>query len=590
MTWSGNISSSQLRELFVKFFMEKGHQLVSHSSLVPADPSVLFTTAGMQQFKSHYLSPKEAPSRRVVTVQPSFRTTDIEEVGDKTHLTLFEMLGNFSFGYEGGDKNRLEESQAEADSNEPYFKKDAIVWAWEFLTGQDWLAIPYERVSASFFRGDETLPKDQSSRDILEFIGGCDRITPAGKEENFWGPTGLEGPCGPTVEFYVDGVEIWNLVFNEYYFKDNKYTKLDYWGVDTGAGLERLLVVLNGYEDVYNTDVLKPLIDLAAREGVSQRSHQRILADHAKAAVFALADGVVPSNKEAGYVVRQLLRRAMVAAGKGNEQLLKPVAKEVQSIYQKPYPHLGRVDLGVFDQEIVKWQSVEAVGEKYLNKYIERGIKKISGKEAFDIFQSHGFPVELLSEMAKKRKIEVDQRGFWLELEKHHKVSRVGAHKKFKGGLSSRSAIETRYHTATHLLHRALLDVLGEHSFQRGSNITAERLRFDFAHPHAATPAELAQIEEIVNQKISAGLPVTHKHMTPAEATSAGALGLFNERYGQEVIVYAIGQWSKEHTPYSLEICGGPHVDNTAQIGKLKIVKEEAVSAGVRRIRAVIGK
>ncbi len=575
MTWSGNISSNKLRELFIRFFESRGHQLVSHSTLVPSDPSVLFTTAGMQQFKSHYLNPEKAPHRRVVTIQPSFRTTDIDEVGDNTHLTLFEMLGNFSFGYG-------------ADNKEAYFKEDAIKWAWEFLTGQDWLGIPYERVSATYFKGDNIIPRDSVSRDVLDFIGGCDKIIPATREDNFWGPTGMEGPCGPTVEFYVDGVEVWNLVFNEYYFKNNKFTKLTYGGVDTGAGLERLVAVLGHLDNVYETDVFKPLVDAIEKAGVRNRAKQRIVADHVKAAVFALADGITPSNKEAGYVVRRLIRRAMVAAGDGHEQLLNETARQVMVIYGGYYSHLKAVDIGILEREIVKWRPIKLTGEKYLNKIAGRGISKVSGQEAFDLYQSHGFPIELTEEMARERKLEVDVAGFWHALEEHQKKSRAGASKKFKGGLEGQSEIEVRYHTATHLLHRALQDVLGEHSFQRGSNITKERLRFDFAHPHAVTKDELAQIEEIVNQKICDALLVTHKHLSPSEATAAGAIGLFNEKYGNEVIVYAIGPWSEESAPYSLEICGGPHVDNTAEIGRFKIIKEESVSAGIRRIRATI--
>lgn len=576
MIWSGDISSNELRELFVRFFELKGHQLVSHSSLAPSDPSVLFTTAGMQQFKGHYLNPENAPHHRVVTVQPSFRTTDIDEVGDKTHLTLFEMLGNFSFGYEN------------ADNKGAYFKEDAIKWAWEFLTGQDWLGIPYERVSATYLKGDDVIPRDNVSREILDFIGGCDKIIPASREDNFWGPTGLEGPCGPTVEFFVDGVEVWNLVFNEYYFKNNKYSRLAYGGVDTGAGLERLLVVLNRLDNVYQTDVFKPLIEIISQAGIVEEKKQRIIADHMKAAVFALADGITPSNKEAGYVVRRLIRRAMVAAGDGKEKLLQDTARQVVATYGSYYAHLKAADLDILKQEIVKWRPIKIVGEKYLNKLEKSGIRKINGKEAFDLYQSRGFPIELTTELACERKMTVDTAGFWRELEAHQKKSRAGAAKKFKGGLEGQSEKEVRYHTATHLLHRALQDVLGEHSFQRGSNITAERMRFDFAHPHAVTSEELAQIEEIVNQKISEALPVTHKHMSPSEASAAGAIGLFNEKYGNEVIVYAIGLWAKDNTPYSLEICGGPHVDNTAEIGKFKIIKEESVSAGVRRIRATI--
>jgi alanyl-tRNA synthetase len=575
MPLSNNISSQELRELFIKFFKEKGHRLVSPSSLAPDDPSVLFTTAGMQQFKGFYLKPEKAPSPRIVTIQPSFRTTDIEEVGDRTHLTLFEMLGNFSFGY-----------TAASDNEQAYFKEQAIKWAWEFLTSRQWLGIPYERISATYFHGDQHISKDEASKAVLEFIGGCSKITPSTREDNFWGPTGFEGPCGPTVEFYVDDIEVWNLVFNEYYFKNNCYTKLKYCGVDTGAGLERFLVVLNNHRDVYDTDLFKPLVDIAASKLDSPRN-QRLVTDHIKATIFALADGIMPTNKEAGYVVRRLIRRSLIATNK-NYTLLHQIAKKVIEIYDHQYPHLHNADLSILDSEIEKWRPIELAGEKHINRLKEKGVKRISGVEAFDLYQSHGFPIDLTNELALERHIAVDESGFWEEFEKHQKISRGGSRQKFKGGLGGHSSVEIRYHTAAHLLHRILQEVVGEHAFQRGVNITPERLRFDFAHPHPLSEAEIAQVEALVNQKISEKLPVTHKHMSLSEAMKTGAVGLFNNKYGDKVSVYAIGQWSEEHIPFSLEICGGPHVDNTFEIGQFKIIKEESVSAGTRRIRATI--
>ncbi len=523
--------SKELRKKFIEFYEKKGHKLMPSSSLVPEnDPSVLFNSAGMQQFKGYYLKPELAPAPRVVTIQPCFRTSDIDEVGDESHLTLFEMVGNFSFGYNYNSENNGS-LQRGGDSG-AYFKKETIEWAWEFLTNPEWLGLDKTKFVGTYFEGTDALPADEDSKKILETLDGLEKIEAQNQDENFWGPTGLEGPCGPTVEFHYDGLEVWNLVFNEYYFSENNYKEIENKGVDTGAGLERLLVVVNSMSNVYETDIFEPLIGTVREYGIDDPRSQRVIADHVKAAVFAIADGVLPSNKDAGYVVRRLVRGAMVAIGDQSRELIGALVEKIVSIYADSYPHLKEADFSSINSEIDKWEPIKKNGIKQLDKWSAES-KNISGKMAFDLYQSHGFPIELTSELAKERSINVDEKGFWQELERHKEVSRAGLEKKFKGGLAGHSEIETRYHTATHLLLQALRDVLGEKVFQRGANINTERLRFDFSHSEALTDEQKAQVEAIVNEKISEQLPVMCEEMTQAEAEAKGAVGTFREKYGE---------------------------------------------------------
>ncbi len=560
------MQSKELREKFIKFFVERGHKLMPPSSLIPEnDPSVLFTTAGMQQFKRFYTNPKEAPAKNVVTCQPCLRTSDIDLVGDETHLTFFEMLGNFSFG--------------------GYFKKEAIEWAYEFLAKV--LNIDSDRMMCSIFSGDEKNPRDDESAEILADMSV--KYEEHDRYDNFWGPTGSEGPCGPTVEFYVDGVEVWNLVFNEYYKNsDGSYKKLETLGIDTGMGLERMLVVVNKAENVFHTDIFdlehKKLHELLTTENPVA---ERIILDHIKASCFVLNNKVLPSNKDRGYIVRRLIRRAIVKAKKiGIEQnftdkLLEPI--------NKTYQNYG-IEVEVITNELKK-------EEEKFRKVLSQGIKEfnkiknnLDGEKAFNLYQSYGFPIEITEEMAKEAGIKIDEKEFEKAFNQHQEISRAGV-SGFKSGLVGETEITTRMHTANHLLLKALQEVLGPDVHQRGSNINEERIRFDFSYPKPMTEEEVKKTENIVNEKIAEDLPVVKKETTVEEAKKLGAEAQFLNKYSMydKLTMYSIGDPSTgSGQAYSNELCGGPHVKSTGGIGKFKIIKEESSSAGVRRIRAVL--
>ncbi|MCL5406992.1 MAG: alanine--tRNA ligase [Patescibacteria group bacterium] len=551
------MDSKTLRQKFIQFFVERGHKQVPSASLIPEDQSVLFTTAGMQQFKKFYTSPEAAPAKNVVTVQPCFRTSDIEEVGDNTHLTFFEMLGNFSFG--------------------GYFKKETIEMGYEFLTKE--LEIDPKRIYCSVFKGDEINPRDEESVEILEKMGLT--YKEHSREDNFWGPTGEEGPCGPTVEFYVDNIEIWNLVFNEYYKeKSGKYRNLETKGVDTGMGLERMLVVVNKAENVFHTDLFdlphKKLHQFLKKE---DSFDERIILDHIKAAVFAINDDVRPSNKDRGYIVRRLIRRAIV---KGNqigivENFIKKIAEEVFETYKGIYQ---------FDQKMIQ-DELEKEETKFRNtlsnglKEFEKQKQNLTGEIAFNLYQTYGFPWEMTAELAEENKINVDRKDFEKAFEKHQELSRTASAGMFKGGLADGGEMETKYHTATHLLLASLRQVLGPDVYQKGSNITAERLRFDFNWPEKLTDEQIKKVEDLVNVQIKKDLPVQMQEMTLEEAKESGAMGVFENKYGDKVKVYSIGDFSQE-------LCGGPHVKSTGELGHFKITKEESSSAGIRRIKAIL--
>lgn len=575
------MDSRKIREKFINFFKDKGHKIAPSSSLIPDDPSVLLTTAGMQQFKPYYLGEKSPYGDRVATIQRCFRTSDIEEVGDESHLTFFEMLGNFSF-------------------NNNYFKKDIIGWAYEFLTKE--LKISENRIYATVFEGDEDTPFDQESYDTLKALGlGDDEIKKSGRKDNFWGPTGAEGPCGPTVEFYIDGLEVWNLVFNEYFrSKDGGLKQLEKKGVDTGMGLERLAKVMQEVETVFETDLFFPVIkktqELSEECMVPETLHKKyvgIVADHMRGSVFLIGDGVLPSNIERGYILRRLLRRAIRYAKllELPENWHAEIVKIIIENYKEYYPELGRKE-----NEIIK--AIKEENEKF-GKTLDRGLRelekldKIDAEKAFNIFQTYGFPLEMIKEELDKRKLFIDEKDFQEEFRRHQEKSRAGLEKKFGGhGLimdtgelkaGSEEEIEkaTRLHTATHLLHQALRMVLGGKVRQMGSDINAERLRFDFTHDKKITPEELQKIENIVNEKIAENLEVKMEEMPYKKATESGALAFFRGKYPEVVRVYSAGVFSKE-------VCGGPHASRTGELGKFKIKKEESSSAGVRRIRAIL--
>jgi len=626
------MNQNHLREAFLKFFEEKGHKRLPSSSLLPEnDPSVLFTTAGMQQFKRYYLFPDEAPSSRVVTCQKCVRTGDIDEVGDKSHLTFFEMLGNFSFGYKSDARGQKPDSR-------PYYKEDAINWAWEFLTEE--LKIDKSRIYATYFKDEaDDVPEDIESLEILKKIEGLQEIRAQGFEDNFWS-LGTDGsPGGPTVEFYVlspealakgnvDGVEVWNLVFNEFVMKSGTYEPSDLKGVDTGMGLERLAAVMQGKSDVYQTDAFAPIIlELEKISGKKYEENQkefRIITDHIRSAVFLAAEDIYPGNVQQGYVLRKLIRRSMrVGREIGITSTLIPLAYIVIKFMGNIYPelregpeisyfrddvetktHSGELLLNKFSDEEEKFAKTIEGGLKtfdaFLNKHIElnkdNGLYRpvVGGEFAFDMFQTFGFPLELTLEEFRNRGIQyIDpevNRSFSEKMKAHQEKSRTASAGMFKGGLADNKIETTRLHTAAHLLLAALRHELGGEIEQKGSNITEERLRFDFNYPEKLTDEQIKKIEDLVNLKIEEALPVAMQELSLEEAKNSGATGSFHERYGDVVKIFIIGPASSTSSgpPFSREICGGPHVKNTSELSHFEIIKEESSSAGVRRIKAVL--
>ncbi|NCN52901.1 alanine--tRNA ligase [Candidatus Wolfebacteria bacterium] len=572
------MKSNELRKKFIEYFEKNGHKAVPSSSLIPDDPSVLLTTAGMQQFKPYYVDKADAmkdfSSKNTTTVQKCFRTSDIDEVGDKTHLTFFEMLGNFSFG--------------------GYFKREAISWAYDFIINE--LGISRDRVTVTIFSGDDSLPMDDDSYKIWhEEIGlPKEKISKQGREDNFWGPTGIDGPCGPTTEIYVDGVEVWNLVFNEYFYtKDGRLEKLASPGIDTGMGLERLAVMLQGVPDVFETDLFHLLVS-QIREVTNNLDEKvvRVLADHLRASIFLVADGLRPSNKEAGYILRRLLRRVLVYQIKYDihAELFTLAVDIIKKEYGDWYPEVTK-DKEIYDvliEEKTKFEKALALGIKELEKY-----NAITAQDAFKIYESFGLPFELLQELVPSKMMGVKKEGFDKEFERHREISRAGIERKFgghgllldtgelKAGNEKELKIVTRLHTATHMLQQALRIVLGDSVQQKGSDINAERLRFDFSFDRKLTEEELKKVENLVNEQIQKDLKVTAEEMPIEAAKKSGALFFFKEKYPEVVKVYSVGDFSKE-------LCGGPHVEHTAIIGEFKIKKQESVGAGTKRIRAVV--
>ena len=593
------MKANELRKKFLAFFEEKGHAVIPSASLIPEnDPTVLFTTAGMHPLVPYLLGAKHPAGKRLTNVQKCIRTGDIDDVGDTTHCTFFEMLGNWSLG--------------------DYFKKKAIAWSWEFLTSDRWLNIPKDRIYISVFEGDENAPRDNESYNYWRSHGvEEDHIFFLPKEHNWWGPAGTTGPCGPDTEMFYDTgkekcspdcditcncgkyVEIWNDVFMEYNkTADGRYEPLNQKNVDTGMGLDRTIAVLQGVDSVYETDLFKDIMkkieDLAEREykeNVDTVRAYRIVADHIRTATFILGDqrGVTPSNVDQGYVLRRLIRRAIrfglqIGIPEGR---ISEIAKVVVNQYSDVYPELAKNEKRIIRElelEEERFQRTIRQGLREFTKVISsinEGSRVIDGKSAFRLYDTFGFPLEFTQELAKENGYEVDVKGFEESFRKHQEVSSTGAAQRFKGGLADHKEETTKLHTATHLLHTALRKLLGDSVEQRGSNITAERLRFDFSFPRKLTKEELDEVERIVNEVIDQDLEVKCEEMTVEEAQKAGAIGLFESKYGEKVKVYSIGDFSKE-------ICGGPHVSRTGELGKFKIKKEGSSSAGVRRIRAVL--
>ncbi|HLC44632.1 MAG: alanine--tRNA ligase [Candidatus Doudnabacteria bacterium RIFCSPHIGHO2_01_FULL_50_11] len=597
------MKAQELRAKYLDFFRKKGHAVIPSASLVPAnDPTVLFTTAGMHPLVPYLLGEEHPAGSRIASVQKCIRTGDIEEVGDDIHLTFFEMLGNWSLG--------------------DYFKEEAIAWSWEFLTAKKYLDIDPRLLSVSCFAGDATMGvgRDDEAAGIWQKLGVLrQRIAFLGVEDNWWGPAGETGPCGPDTEmFYWTGpiqevpetfdpkdgrwVEIWNDVFMQY----NKTTlstfePLSQKNVDTGMGLDRMLAAFNGHRSVYDTELFKPMFDVLGKSQEVMSNDEvrkaRVILDHVRASVFIIADGVEPSNKDRGYVVRRLLRRSMVH-GKLlglKDHWLEALVGKVITIFDSAYPELVENSQKVFavigNEQRQHEQSLETAFTgtlTHVNALVNKSEKVMSGKEAFGLYQTMGIPLELIQEIARSSNIEVDTNGYEAEFEKHQKLSRTASVGKFRGGLADHSDDVIRLHTATHLMNAALRRVLGEHVWQKGSNITKERTRFDFTHSRKLTPDEIKQVESLVNGWIAADLKVKKEIMPLERARSLGAIGVFGEKYPETVSVYSIVD-PKSGDVISREFCGGPHVEHAGVIGKFKITKEEAISAGVRRIKAVVG-
>ncbi len=587
------MKAQDLRELYVEFFKERGHAYIRSASLVPEnDPTVLFTTAGMHPLVPYLLGQRHPEGRRLVNYQKCIRTGDIEEVGNEGHLTFFEMLGNWSIG--------------------DYFKKESITFSYEFLT--EVLNLTHDQLAITAFEGKGNIPKDDETAEIWRSLGiPEDRIFFYGMEENWWGPAGLTGPCGPDTEILFDDgrpecgpdcgpacdcgkyTEIWNNVFMEY-FKDaeGNLTQMENKCVDTGMGLERVLRIMNNKETVFETELFTGIIakieDITGKDYSENPRAFRIIADHVRAATFIMGDGVVPARVGQGYILRRLIRRASrYLSGLGvDDVVMAGICEVIIDEYKGSYPELERSR----DSILTNMESEE----RRFHSTLKRGLRRfdemvaecsegdvLDGAQVFRLFDTFGFPIELTKELAEERGFIVDIEDFDRRFKEHQEASRAGAEGNFKGGLADDSVETTKLHTATHLLHSALRKLVDPDITQRGSNITAKRLRFDFNLGRKVTPEEIKEIEDYINDIIDRDLPVVCEEMAYEEAQKLGALGAFQDKYGERVLVYSIGN-------VSCELCGGPHVESTGELEGFKIKKEESSAAGVRRIRAVVGK
>ncbi len=595
-----SLTANELRKLFIDFFVSKGHVQISGASVIPEnDPTVLFTTAGMHPLVPYLLGQEHPAGNRLTDYQKCIRTGDIDSVGDPHHLTCFEMLGNWSLG--------------------DYFKKEMIPWSYEFLTKV--LEIPAEKLSVTVFEGEEGIPRDTESAELWHSMGiPYERIYFMPREDNWWGPAGETGPCGPDTEMFIDTgrpacgpdckpgcscgkyFEVWNDVLMGYRkTKEGKYVEMERKCIDTGMGIERTIAILQGKKSVYDTEVMQPILKVIGQlAGVNYHDDEekdvsmRIIADHIRTSTFILGDqrGVSPSNVGQGYILRRLIRRAVRHGKKLGIQgsFLAKVAEVVIKLYGEPYPELRDNEQKVYSEltaEEEKFSLTLEKGEKQFEKmtyFLEKqGVKEISGGSAFKLYDTYGFPIELTKELAQEKGFTVDEKGFEEAFAKHQELSRTAEAGQFKSGLGDHSEQTTALHTATHLLHAALRKVLGTHVQQKGSNITPERLRFDFSHAEKMTPEQIKEVEDLVNKAISDDLKVTCETMSPQEAVDKGAVAFFSSKYGEQVTVYTVGNFSKE-------VCAGPHVEHTGDMGHFRILKEESSSAGVRRIKAVLEK
>ena len=578
-----------IRNKYLKFFEKHGHKIIPSAPVIPEnDPSVLFTTAGMHPLVPYLLGEKHPEGTRLTDYQKCVRTVDIDEVGDNRHLTFFEMLGNWSLG--------------------DYFKEESIAMSYEFLTKE--LEIPSEKLSVTCFAGDNDAPRDNVSYECWKKAGIPEnRIYFFGKDDNWW-IAGEEGPCGPDTEMFYDTgkpkcsencnpscgcgkyVEIWNNVFMEYFKdKDGKYTKLKQRNVDTGLGLERMAMLLQGKETPFEIELFEPVMkELEKIQKLDIIQSRRIIAEHLRSSIMIINDGGRPSNVERGYILRRLLRRMTRHLNKLEidlEKLPNLIEISIDSL-KEMYPELlsnKETIKSVIIEEKDKFMKTLKNGEREFEKVVNR-VKSSNKNEietdiVFKLYETYGFPPEMTLELAKEQGLKVNMEDYEKLFKEHQDKSRLGSEAKFKGGLADQSEKSIMYHTATHLLHKALKIVLGDHVNQKGSNITEERLRFDFSHPQKVTKEELDEVEKIVNEQIEKNLKVVCEEMSLEDAKKSGAIGLFENKYGDKVKVYTIGDFSKE-------ICGGPHVTNTGKLGHFKIKKEEASSAGVRRIKAIL--
>ncbi len=578
----------EIRNKYLNFFKEHGHTVIPSAPLIPEnDPSVLFTTAGMQPLVPYLLGEKHPQGTRLTDYQKCVRTNDIDEVGDNRHLTYFEMLGNWSLG--------------------DYFKDESIQMSFDFLTKE--LGIPVEKLSVTCFAGDEDCPRDEVSANAWKRAGiPEERIYFYGKDDNWW-IAGEEGPCGPDTEMFYDTgkpacgpncepccdcgkyVEIWNNVFMEYFKDKNGYSKLKQRNVDTGLGLERMTMLLQGKETPFDTELFAPVMNkLKEIQKADIIESRRIVAEHLRSSMMIISDGGRPSNLDRGYVLRRLIRRMIRHMNKLQidlNELSALIDINVDNL-KEMYPDLEKnreVIKNVIIEEKNKFVKTLSHGEREFEKEIaklkEKNIDTIPGTVVFRLYDTYGFPPEVTKELAEENGFKVDLKEFEKLFKEHQEKSRQGAEHKFKGGLADQNEKTIAYHTATHLLHEALREVLGEHVKQSGSNITEERLRFDFTHPQKMTKEEIQKVEDLVNEQIKRDLQVKCEEMSYEDAKNSGAIGLFTDKYGDKVKVYTIGDFSKE-------ICGGPHVTHTGDMGTFKIKKEESSSSGVRRIKAVL--
>ena len=579
----------EIRKKYLNFFKNHGHAVIPSAPLIPEnDSSVLFTTAGMQPLVPYLLGEPHPQGKRLTDYQKCVRTNDIEEVGDNRHLTYFEMLGNWSLG--------------------DYFKEESIQMSYDFLTQE--LQIPAEKISVTCFAGDEDCARDEVTAECWKKAGiPEERIYYFGKDDNWW-IAGETGPCGPDTEMFYDTgkpkcssecnpscgcgkyVEIWNNVFMEFYKDENgKYTKKKKKNVDTGLGIERMTMILEGKETPFETELFSHIMDkLVELQKVDNISSRRIIAEHLRSSMMIIADGGRPSNIDRGYILRRLIRRMIRHMNKleiSLDELSTLVELNVENL-KEMYPELENkkeIIKNVILEEKDKFVKTLTKGEKEFEKEIaeirKQGKEVVDGKIVFRLYDTYGFPPEVTEELAQENGMKIDKEEFNKLFKEHQEKSRAGSEQKFKGGLASTGEMETKYHTATHLLNAALKQVLGQHVHQKGSNITAERMRFDFSHPSKMTDEEKQKTEDLVNSWIQSAIPVEHMEMKKEEAIKMGAEAMFIEKYGDIVSVYKIGD-------FSLEVCGGPHVHNTSELGHFKIKKEESSSSGVRRIKAIL--